>query len=160
MNLEVSRLLVTLSASRLAASSLVALSETLRKFLKQPTKLLRAELDAVAAHARASDESVMKIPRRRNAGGLSRSASLRKIPGTPGYHRATVEAVEVHSGTTQPSRSARYSANEAKAASISVDRVDAGSRPNTRCASSTPPRFSAEVLVRLSQRSRKQRGDA
>lgn len=37
------------------------------------------------AQARLSDACVMKIPRSRNALGLSRSASARKIDGTAGY---------------------------------------------------------------------------
>jgi hypothetical protein len=86
------------------------------------------KLDAVSAQARSRDRRVMKMPRSRNALGLSRSASARKIAGTAGNQAsARRRGLSAHAGGGQPSRSAKWSARAAKAASSRAEPVGAGS---------------------------------
>lgn len=82
--------------------------QTVGQLVEQVADALRVERGAALAHARSSDRPVMRIPRSRNARGLSRSASARKIAGTAGYQPSVRRAASAaQSGACQPSRSAR-----------------------------------------------------
>src|SRR5699024_3278781 len=121
-------------------------SEALGELLTKLAHVARAELSCGPGHARSIDRPVMKIPRSRNARGLSRSASAWKMPGTAGYQRFVRRSgPEVHIGTGQRSRAARWSAKAANAASSSCAPVSGGSCANTSAASVTPPRRRAEL---------------
>src|SRR5699024_7274008 len=96
-------------------------------------------------HARFSDAAVMKIPRSRNARGLCCCASSRKIAGTSGNQPSvTRRGSPAHSGASHPSRSARWSASAAQAASSSHAPAGAGSSSKTFAPRCSDPRWTAE----------------
>ncbi|WP_181026432.1 hypothetical protein [Rathayibacter tritici] len=123
---------------------LATVFQAIGELLEEGAELLCVEL-AVSSHARAKVRPVMRIPRSRKARGLSCSASSRKMLGTSGYHDAIRRSGSpAHAGISHPSRSARWSARAAKAASSSLAAVGAGTSEKPANPRATPPRLTVE----------------